>query len=186
MTSANARRFTFAVALLVLFAARSVAADLSAFVGGIMPGKPTSLQGVKVALDKSPVFGFRLATNFVPMLGMEHTLGFSSDYLFPSNISTITSAKGFVYNSNLIINVPAGRIVPFVTAGVGLIHQYGSPNLPVGTKFAFNYGGGLKFPKLFGVLGLRLDARGYTATGIFSQHLNMFEVTGGVLLSFGH
>lgn len=119
------------------------------------------------------------------MLGLEHTLAFSSDYLFPSNISAITNAKGFVYNSNLIINVPSHRMVPFVTAGLGLIHQYGSPNLPVGTKFAFNYGGGLKFPKLLGPLGLRFDARGYTATGIFSQHLNIFEVTGGVLINFG-
>jgi hypothetical protein len=120
------------------------------------------------------------------MLGMEHTIAFSSDYLFPRSISAITSAKGFVYNSNLIINIPAGRTVPYVTAGAGLIHQYGSPNEPVGTKFAFNYGGGMKFPKLWGPFGLRFDLRGYTATGVFSNRLNLFEVTGGLLLSLGH
>jgi hypothetical protein len=150
-----------------------------------MPGKPTSIQGIQLALDKSPIFGVRLATNFAPMFGMEHTLAFSSDYLLPHNAAAILNAKGFVYNSNLIINVPAGRAVPYVTAGQGLVRQYGSPNLTVGTKFAFNYGGGLKFPRLFGPLGLRFDARGYTATGVFSQHLNIFEVTGGVLISFG-
>ena len=185
MAFVNVRRLMFAAALLVVFPAQSRAADLTAFVGGVMPGKPITAQGIKLALDKSPVFGLRLATNFVPMFGLEHTLAFSSDYLLPHNAAAVLNAKGFVYNSNLIINVPAGRAVPYVTAGVGLIHQYGSPDLPVGTKFAFNYGGGLKIPRLFGPLGLRFDARGYTATGIFSRQLNIFEVTGGVLISFG-
>jgi len=76
-------------------------------------------------------------------------------------------------------------VVPFVTAGVGLIHQYGAPSLEVGTKFAINYGGGLKIPRLLGPLGVRFDVRGYTATGLNSGRLNMLEVTGGVLLSFG-
>jgi hypothetical protein len=186
MTHLNARRFFFAFGLMVFFAFQSQAADITGYVGGVMPGKLPSSQGLTIALDKSPIFGFRLATNFIPMFGLEHTLAFSSDYLFPHNAAAITNARGFVYNSNLIVNVPVHRAVPYVTAGVGLIHQYGSPTLPVGTKFAFNYGGGLKFPKLFGPLGLRFDVRGYTAMGVFSQRLNMVEVTGGVLLSFGH
>jgi hypothetical protein len=166
----------------------SRAADLTAFVGGIKPGK-LSANGIRTALDSSPVFGFRLGTNFVPMLGMEHTLAFSSDYLFPHNVSAIKNPKGFVFNSNLIFNLPVGTAVPYVTAGVGLIHQYGNDSLPegtsVGTKFAVNYGGGIKFPRLFGPFGLRFDARGYTATGVFSNRLNMLEVSGGLLLSFG-
>jgi hypothetical protein len=71
------------------------------------------------------------------------------------------------------------------TAGAGLLHQYGDSNMPVGTKFAFNYGGGLKLPRLAGPLGLRLDLRGYRTTGIFSSSLNMFEASGGILLSMG-
>ena len=74
--------------------------------------------------------------------------------------------------------------MPYVTAGLGLIHQYGADRLPIGTKFAINYGGGLKFPKLLGRAGLRFDARGYTATGVFSHTVNMFEVSGGVMFSF--
>jgi hypothetical protein len=117
---------------------------------------------------------------------MEHTLAFSSDYLFPSNVSDIGKAKGVIYNSNLIFNFPLKirNAVPYITAGAGFIHQYGDANMPVGTRFALNYGGGLKFPHLAGPFGLRFDMRGYSA-GVFSNRLNMFEVTGGILFSFG-
>ena len=74
--------------------------------------------------------------------------------------------------------------MPYVTAGLGLISQWGSDNLPIGTKFAINYGGGLKLRKLAGPLGFRIDARGYTAVKVFSRAFNMFEISGGILLSF--
>lgn len=183
----QARRVFFAFLLLSLFAVGAEATDITGYVGYVKPGQ-LSVNNVKTALDGSPIFGFRLGVNFVPMLGMEHTFGFSSDYLFPRNVSAITNPKGFVYNANLLLGVPVGHTVPYVTAGLGLIHQYGTSGLPddakVGTKFAFNYGGGMKFPKLWGPLGLRVDLRGYTATGVFSNRLNMFEVTGGLLFSF--
>jgi hypothetical protein len=162
-------------------AAQLRAADLTFYVGGVKPGS-ISYRNAKTSLDSSPIFGFRFSTNFVPMFGMEHTLAFSTDYLFPRSIADVKNAKGFVYNSNLIISVPVGIAVPYLTAGAGLVHQYGDSNLPVGTKFAFNYGGGLKFPHLAGPLGLRFDVRGYQA-GVFSDKLNLFEVSGGILLS---
>ena len=184
----TARHFSWAGLALVmvfLFAAPSMAADLTFFVGGVVPGSVT-YQGAETSLDSSPIFGFRLGTSFVPFFGMEHTLAFSSDYLFPQNVSAIRRAKGVVYNSNLIFNLPVGirGAVPYLTAGAGLIHQYGDLDEPVGTKFAFNYGGGLKFPHLAGPLGLRFDIRGYRA-GVFSNKLNLLEVSGGVMLSMG-
>jgi len=184
----TARHFSWvALALVItsLFAAPSSASDFTFYVGGVKPGS-INYQNVKTALDGSPIFGFRLSTNFVPYFGMEHTLAFSSDYLFPQNVPAIHEAKGFVYNSNLIFNLPlpVKTAVPYLTAGAGLIHQYGDVNMPVGTKFAFNYGGGLKFPHLVGPLGLRFDVRGYRA-GVFSNKLNLLEISGGVLLSMG-
>jgi hypothetical protein len=170
------------VLLLPVFSA--YAADLTLFVGGLKPGK-LSQQGAEIPLDSGPVYGVRAAMNFVPMLGMEHTLGFSGDFLFPSKSTAITDAKGFIYSGNLIINIPAGHTVPYVTAGVGMLRQYGSTSLPLGTKFAFNYGGGLKFPRLFGPLGLRFDVRGYSTSNVISNKLNMLEVTGGLLISLG-
>ena len=168
--------------LVAFFAMPASASDFTFFVGGVKPGS-INYHNVKTSLDGSPVYGFRLGTNFVPFLGMEHTVAFSSDYLFPHNVSAIKEAKGFVYSGNLIVNVPAGSVVPYFTAGIGLIHQYGDQDLPVGNKFAFNYGGGLKFPRLAGPVGLRFDMRGYRA-GNVSNKLNMLEVSGGVMLSF--
>jgi len=164
-------------------AAQLQAADLTFYAGGVKPGS-ISYHDVKTSLDSSPVLGIRFSTNFVPLFGMEHTFAFSYDYLFPSSVAAIKEARGFVYNSNLIINLPVGKAVPYLTAGAGLLHQYGDADLPIGTKFAFNYGGGLKFPHLAGPLGLRFDLRGYRA-GVISNKLNLLEVSGGILLSFG-
>jgi hypothetical protein len=170
--------------VLILFAAIQVqAADLTFFVGGINPGD-LDVSGTKIALDSGPIYGVRLGTKFVPHFGMEHTFSFSSDFLYPQGVSGVTDAKGFIYNSNFIFDIPFHKIVPYVTAGLGLIYQYGSDNLPVGTNFAVNYGGGVKLPKMFGPVGLRFDARGYSVRGVFSTTLNMFEVSGGVLISF--
>jgi len=169
-------------AVVFIFSISSRAADLTFFVGGLNPGT-IDYNGVKTALDNSPVYGFRFATNIVQFFGLEHTLGFSSDYLFPRKVSSIKDAKGFVYSSNLILNIPAGKVVPYLTAGAGLLHQYGDRDMPLGTKFAFNYGGGLKFLRMFGPLGLRFDMRGYRA-GTVSNKLNILEITGGALLSF--
>ncbi len=171
------------IVILVMGAAQSNAADLTFFVGGVKPGAIT-FRNVETSLDSSPIYGLRLSTNFVPLFGMEHTLAFSSDYLFPRSVADIKEARGFVYNSNLIVNLPIGVAVPYVTAGLGLLHQYGDANLPIGTKFAVNYGGGLKFPHLAGPLGLRFDVRGYRA-GLTSNRVNLLEISGGILLSLG-
>lgn len=174
------RRILLAAAVFLFIAWNLPASDLTFFVGGVNPG-PVTYHNVKTSLDSSPVIGARFRTNFVPLFGMEHTLAFSTDYLFPPN-TAIKEAKGFVYNSNLIIDMPVHKIVPYITAGVGLVHQYGDSDLPVGTKFAFNYGGGLKLPRLAGPLGLRFDLRGYRASA-FSGKLNLFEASGGLLVS---
>jgi hypothetical protein len=176
-------RCHFLFLIIVLFPAASQATDVTFFVGGVSPGS-ISVDNIKTALDGGPVYGFRVATNFIPAFGLEHTLAFSSDFLFPEDNSTIKEAKGFIYNSNLIFNIPAGKVVPYITAGAGLISQYGDDYLPVGTEFAFNYGGGIKFPRLKGPLGLRFDMRGYSV-GAFSNKLNIFEISGGIVLSLG-
>jgi hypothetical protein len=177
------RCFLFLVGMLMLSAMNLNASDLSFFVGGIIPGS-INYNNVRTSLDNSPVWGIRYGTSFVRSFGMEHSLAFSSDYLFPRGISSINDAKGFVYNSNLIINIPVGNLIPYITAGAGMLHQYGDASMPVGSKFAFNYGGGVKLPRLVGPLGVRVDLRGYRA-GIFSNKLRIFETSGGVMISMG-
>jgi hypothetical protein len=183
MKTRNTTWIILAFLAAVLFAIPLQAGDLTFFVGGVNPGS-INYQGVKTSLDGSAVFGARLDTNFVPFFGMEHTLAFGSDYLFPHDVAGIKETSGFIYNSNLIFSVPMKKVVPYFTVGAGLIHQYGDSNTPVGTKFAFNYGGGLKFPRMAGPLGLRFDMRGYRA-GTVSNKVNMLEVSGGLLISFG-
>ncbi len=173
-----------AVVLICLGSGPPVAGqDFTVFAGAAVPGNVTR-DNLRINLDNGPVWGFRLSTGFVPMLGLEHTLAFSPDYLAPSRDPAGRDSKGLIYSTNLIVNLPSGNAVPYLTAGVGLIRQYGAGDLPVGTKFAFNYGGGLKAPGMWGPFGLRFDARGYTATGVLSRKLNIFELSAGVMFSF--
>jgi hypothetical protein len=173
----------FVFVLLFVFVSSAPAQDLTVFAGGQFPGSVT-VQNVVTSLDKGPVYGVRFSTPFALNVKMEQTLAFSNDFLFPHNLAGITKANGLLFNSNLLVNIPVGKMVPYVTAGVGFMRQSGSPNLPVGTKFTFNYGGGLKLPKLLGPIGLRFDARGYTAIRVLSHSMNLFEISGGVLFSF--
>jgi hypothetical protein len=179
----SARLFgSLPAALVLLSACQLPAQDLTLFFGGTVPGDLQHDLG-KIRLDNGPVWGFRLGWGFVPLLGFEQTVAFSPDYLFPEN-PPASDSKGFILNTNLILQLPTGRIVPYGTFGIGLIWQYGSPNLPVGGEFAINYGGGLKLPRMWGPFGLRFDARGYTASKVLSSKLNIFELSGGLLISF--
>jgi hypothetical protein len=163
-------------------AAPAAAGDFTVYAGRVKPGSLT-LANVRTSLDGSSTWGFRLAHGFLPVVGLEHTVGFSRDFARRSDVAGAQDVNGFVYNSNLIDHVPIGRTVPYATVGLGFIRQYGSDQV-IGTKFAVNYGGGVKFKRLLGPLGLRVDVRGYSASGVISGRLNIFEVSGGLLLGF--
>jgi hypothetical protein len=183
MSSRHMRMLLPALIALLLFAPAARSQDITAFAGGLLPGT-IKIDEIPSSLGNSPVFGVRFDTGFAAVLRLEHTIAFSNDLLFPYGQPGVTNARGFLLNSNLLVHIPVGRIVPYVTAGLGLISQFGSDNLPVRTKFAINYGGGVKLRKLAGPLGFRIDARGYTAVKVFSHAFNMFEISGGILLSF--
>ena len=168
---------------LLLLAPAARSQELTAYAGALLPGT-VKIDEIPTLLDKSPVFGVRFDTGFAAVLRLEHTIAFSNDLLYPSVRADAGNARGLLLNSNLLVNIPVGRIVPYATAGLGLVSQWGADNLPIGTKFAINYGGGLKLRKLAGPLGFRIDARGYTAVKVFSRAFNMFEISGGLLFSF--
>jgi hypothetical protein len=168
---------------LPLLAPAARSQEITAFAGALLPGT-VKIDEIPTSLDDSPVFGVRFDTGFAALLRLEHTIAFSNNLLYPSDRTDGTSAKGILLNSNLLVNIPVGRVVPYATVGLGLISQWGADNLPIGTKFAINYGGGLKLCKLAGPLGFRIDARGYTAVKVFSHAFNMFEISGGLMFSF--
>jgi opacity protein-like surface antigen len=145
-------------------------------------------------------FGVRFSQGKV--FGSEHTLAYVPNFVGGG-------AKAIVYNSDFMLQAPLPKVRPYLVAGMGTIFTWGtSSGLPalsnLGTKFALNYGGGVKiFPA--GPVGVRFDVRGYaipsasfnlqpltnvanqsilTTIKSQSQTLNLFEVGLGVVFKF--
>ncbi len=183
---------------LVLAACGSIPAfsqvSFTIFGGFNNPGELT-VQNVRSGLEGDAVVGFRFETDFGRVIGFEHTLGFMPDFAAADMFANPDDQEmGFIYNSNLILNVPVKKFVPYVTAGLGLVHsgRIFSISMPgssgadnkFGTRFALNYGGGLKFTNLVGPMGVRFDVRGYSLPEVLDESLHMFEITGGLMFSF--
>ncbi len=179
-------RILGSVFLLLFLAGGAQAADLSLFAGYLNPGSlnlNNVLDGLR--LRGSSTYGARFEADFHQVIGWENTVAFSPN-LTASDIFPINSeVRGFLYHSNVVLNLPIGHMVPFATAGMGLLTPYGPGFKPFGTRFAFNYGGGLKLPRLAGILGLRFDVRGYAVPDVNMQTLHMFEASGGLMFTFG-
>lgn len=163
------------------------AADLSLFAGYINPGS-LNLGNVftNLQMRSGAVYGGRFEVDFHRTIGLEQNIAFMPN-LVSSNVlaGSALDVRGFLYHTNLVLNVPMGHMVPFATAGIGLIKPFGPGLRPFGTRFAFNYGGGVKFARLMGPVGLRFDVRGYAVPDVATQTLNMLEVSGGLIVSFG-
>ncbi len=135
-------------------------------------------------LDQNPQSGGTVGARFGGggILGFEQTLGYSWKFL-------VSGQRAFNSQSNVVVAVPAGRIVPYGTAGIGFITTFGDLQgiediADIGTKFTVNYGGGVKFKNLAGPVGFRLDVRGYSVPDAFNQTLNFVEASVGLLLSW--
>jgi hypothetical protein len=155
----------------------SLAADITLFTGVQNPGKLT-IDNVVRDTKLGGVFGGRFSGGQV--IGFEQTLAYSPNFLE-------SGLHAFNAQSNLHVGIPAGRVVPYATAGVGFMTTFGDSFLDfgdIGTKFTVNYGGGIKLRKLAGPLGVRFDVRGYSVPGVFSQTLNFVEGSAGLLFSF--
>jgi hypothetical protein len=161
------------------------AGDFSIHAGYVNPGDLT-IENVTRSLDGSGIYGVRFGGTFARIFGIEETLAYSPNFLRTGDFAQSEDVKGFVTSTNFVLSLPSGHVVPYATVGVGTITRFGSGNeLRFGTKFAVNYGGGVKLLGLAGPLGLRFDARGYRAVDIFSESLNLFEVSAGLLFTFG-
>jgi Outer membrane protein beta-barrel domain len=170
--------------------ARATDIDLTGFAGIQRQGTLTlrSAPSTTVNLIRTingtnfGVFGARIGHGHI--FGGEHTLAFSPNFI-------TADTKAFIYNSNILLQAPLPVVRPYGTAGIGLIHTSGNSNsLGVfGTKFALNYGGGVKFLPS-GPVGMRVDVRGYsipsTEFRLFqteSQRIDMLEVSVGIIFS---
>lgn len=163
--------------------------DITAFAGVQRQGKLTfeSAPGTSLNLIRTinstsfGVFGTRISHGH--FFGGEHTLAYSPNFI---DVGT----KAFIYNSNVILQAPLPVIRPYGTVGIGLMHISGENALVVsGTKFALNYGGGVKFLPA-GPVGLRVDVRGYSVPstefrvfGTQSRRADFLEASVGVLFA---
>jgi len=175
----NIGRF-LAVFALMCVPALAQTKDLTLFAGVQFPGnislsKTTS--GVQQTLtDPANVGAFGVRFGRAKVFGHEETVAYAPNFLD-------SDSKAVIFNSNILVQAPFPVLKPYVTAGMGSIISWGSGLGDVGSKFALNYGGGLKV-KPAGPVGFRIDARGYSVFGIQSQTLKMGEVSVGVLFSF--
>jgi hypothetical protein len=154
--------------------------DLTLFGGVHFPGKITlenANTGVSQILDDPAnlgVFGLRFGR--AKVFGHEETFAYVPNFLD-------SDSKAVILNSNLLVQAPFPVLKPYATAGLGSVISWGSGIADLGTKFAVNYGGGVKV-RPAGPVGVRLDARGYSIFGVQSQTLRIYEVSVGVLFSF--
>src|SRR5229473_94626 len=146
------------------------ASDLTIFGAAHHQGKLTlqgATQSATTTTNLDPrtfgVFGVRYSHGRV--IGGEHTLAYAPNFL-------ISGGRALIYNSDLLIQAPLPKVTPYVTAGLGTIFTWSSSNSgitqavgDIGTKFAINYGGGLKITPA-GPVGVRFDIRGYTLPSV--------------------
>ena len=187
------------------------ASDFTIFGAAQHQGKLTLQTATSTATTISPldprtfgVFGIRYGHGSV--IGGEHTLAYAPNFL-------ISGGRALIYNSDLRVQAPLPKVTPYATAGLGAIFTWaGSTSAltqgsnaaliqaigDIGTKFAINYGGGVKiFPA--GPVGVRFDIRGYTLPSVSfnipasianqtvkttNQNLNFFEYGFGVVFKF--
>ena len=159
------------------------ASDLTLFGGLQRQGKISlnSVAGSTTAatqIVKNPfnvgVFGIRVSSGDV--WGHEETLAYAPNFID-------SKSKALILNSNLVLTAPTPIVKPYVTAGLGTFFVRGSGVSNIGTKFALNYGGGVKLMPA-GPVGVRGDVRGYTLTGVQGHKLNAVEVSLGVVFHF--
>ena len=143
---------------------------------GVPPGtSPGDFSGFRIDSKDFGIFGVRLHRSAAP-LGLEHTVAYSPNFID-------SDGNAFFYNTNLRLELPAPMLAPYATAGVGLFHAGGDSLASFGTKFSFNYGGGLKIA-LLSLIGLCLDVRMHSIRGVEDHTLNVLESSVGVFVGF--
>src|SRR5262245_37653908 len=144
-------------------------------------------------------FGIRVGHGKI--IGGEHTIAYSPNFLE-------ANTKAIIYNSDFLVQAPLPKARPYGTIGLGTIFTWGTDDSgrpsfgKIGSKFAINYGGGVKVLPT-GPVGIRFDIRGYTIPSAKfnvsvptvsnplatvrsqGQTLNILEVGFGVIFSIG-
>jgi hypothetical protein len=135
---------------------RAADADITGFWGGHSNG--TSIEDEK--LDGGSLWGFRFGVTVLRHLGTE----FSYTHLsgIEDRLQTFQGTAHEI-SFNLLLEVPIKKLIPFATAGVGVLGGTDREDISIQTGLDYNLGGGIKFRQLAGPLGFRFDARYHKA-----------------------
>jgi len=124
--------------------------------------------------DDGDIFGLRLGYNFNPYIGMDWNIGYSSatyEAILFDDLGDVYSEDEttglFLTDLDLVLHLLKGPVVPFLTAGGGIIGTVDQ------TTFAFNYGGGVKI-FITDTIAIRLDYREYF--GEFDDELEEVDI----------
>jgi opacity protein-like surface antigen len=142
------------------------------------------------------VFGIRYSHG--AFIGGEHTLAYAPNFIWSNN-------RAFIYNSDLMVQAGFPIVKPYAAAGLGAIFTWSKSSSgnttvigDIGTKFAVNYGGGVKVLPA-GPVGVNFNIRGYTLPSVGfnirdsitqqtiktkDQSVNFFEFGFGVVFKF--
>ncbi len=179
-------RLLLAIVVVLLLANASQAQTLTFSAGYLNPGK-LNVENVRAGLNLrgTSIYGLGFETRFLKIFGWDNTISFSPRFVQGGLGIDESGVKALFFQSDIVVNAPLGRLVPYASAGPGLLKPYGSGVLPFDTRFAVNYGGGIKLQRLAGPIGLRLDARGYSIPNVVSKTVNLFEISGGITIHLG-
>ena len=186
-------RRTWMAVLVVLFASSTLAAgELVLYGGAQKPGKLTWSEATDAPDDLldgeyGETMGLRLSAGRV--FGFEQNISFTPHF-------AKSGVRAFQTDSNLLLQAP-GKVVPYLTAGMGMIRTWGQEMDPemdpadiaafafnLGTKFTLNYGGGIKFRRLLGPIGLNVDVRGYTIPDARDDSLHIIQTSAGLVITW--
>jgi opacity protein-like surface antigen len=171
------------VLVFIMLSIPAYAADLTLFSGIQHEGKvsldtPGSSGGAATQILKNPfnsgAFGIRVSSG--GFWGHEETLAYTPNFID-------SKSRAFILNSDVLITLPLPVVKPYATAGFGTVVVSGSGISDIGTKLAFNYGGGVKVMAA-GPVGVRGDVRGYTLVGVQGHKMNAVEVSLGLVFHF--
>jgi hypothetical protein len=173
------------ITALVLFSvpAFSQGKDFTIFAGLQVPGKITLTNAAstgtsgatQIITDPKNAGTFGVRFGHGKLFGAEHTAAFSPNFM-------AGKSKAFIYNSNIRIQAPLPVVRPYATVGLGSIWTWGSGISDIGSKFAVNYGGGIKL--MAGPVGVNFGLRGYAVPKVQSQTLYITETSVGI--NFGY
>jgi hypothetical protein len=178
------------IAFIFMFAiciahAKAAEKQVELYAGYLNPGT-LNLDNIQKGLNfrGTSLYGIRGESNFNKVFGIEQNLAFSPR-LFNSTLcscgKSTADVRGLLYSTNLALNIPLGRFVPYATAGIGFLKPWGVGITTIDTTFASNYGGGIKLNRLIGSMGLRFDVRGWKSGDIAGKGgIAILEASGGL------